>query len=137
MPADFMAVSSELSPKFPKVMREERRMASGNACGTRNSPIYQKNCANTSTESPFPMSLSTCCHKNCIIKTNWQMKNVPTKSSPNCLTINISNFLIRNITIIKTDYRPVERCSSSKFCSQIARSASMSSASAKSVICRI
>ena len=32
-----------------------------------------------------------------IISTNWQMKNVPTKSRPNCLAINISNFFIRNV----------------------------------------
>ena len=99
MPAALMAVSSELSPRLPKAMSEERRMASGNACGTSIRPIYQKNCASTSRVSPFPMSSSTYRHKNCIISTNWQMKKVPTKSSPNCLHMNISSFLMRNIPV--------------------------------------
>ena len=28
-------------------------------------------------------------HRNCIISTNWQMKKVPIKRSPNCLVINV------------------------------------------------
>ncbi len=43
MPAALMAVSSELSPRLPKVMRELRRMARGKACGISISPMYQKN----------------------------------------------------------------------------------------------
>ena len=95
MPAALIAVSSELSPRFPKVMSEDKRIASGRACGTRVSPMYQKNCASTSTDNPFPMRSSMYLHRNCIISTNWQMKNVPMKSSPNCLAMNMSNFLIR------------------------------------------
>ena len=94
MPAALMAVSSELSPRLPKVISEESRMAKGRACGTSMSPMYQKNCAMTSTDKPLPISSSMYLHRNCIISTNWQMKNVPTKSSPNCFAMNISNFLI-------------------------------------------
>ena len=47
MPADLMAVSSLLSPKLPNVMRDDSKMASGKACGTKNKPMYQKNCAMT------------------------------------------------------------------------------------------
>ena len=43
IPAALMAVSSELSPRLPNVISEERRMASGNAWGTSINPIYQKN----------------------------------------------------------------------------------------------
>ena len=43
MPAAFIAVSSLLSPKLPNEMSDDSNMASGSACGTRISPIYQKN----------------------------------------------------------------------------------------------
>ena len=59
MPADLMAVSSELSPRFPKVMSDDNNMASGKACGTIINPIHQKNCASTSIVSPLPTSSST------------------------------------------------------------------------------
>ena len=60
-------------------------------------PMYQKNCASTSTERPLPISSSTYRHRNCIISTNWQMKNVPRNSRPNCLAMNMSNFFMRSI----------------------------------------
>ena len=96
IPAAFIAVSSLLSPRFPNVMSDDSRMASGNALGTSISPIYQKNCAIISSDRPFPMSSSTYRQRNCIINTNWQMKNVPTKSSANCFVINISSFFMRS-----------------------------------------
>ena len=70
IPAALIAVSSELSPRFPKVMSDERRIAKGRACGTSMRLIYQKNCANTSIVSPLPMRSSTYLHRNCIISTN-------------------------------------------------------------------
>ena len=109
IPAALMAVSSELSPKFPKVIREERRMASGSACDTKKSPMYQKNCAIISIDKPFPMSSSMYLHKNCIISTNWQMKKVPMKRSPNCLAMNMSNFLIRNMSLSLEGNRLIRR----------------------------
>ena len=59
MPAALMAVSSELSPRFPKAMSDERRMANGKAWGISMIPMYQKNCARISMDRPFPMSSST------------------------------------------------------------------------------
>lgn len=97
IPAAFIAVSSQLSPKLPKVINEDSSMASGMACGTSISPIYQKNCASISIDRPLPISSSIYLQRNCIISTNWQMKNVPMKSTPNCFEINMSNFFIRNI----------------------------------------
>ena len=47
--------------------------------------------------SPFPIRSSMYRHRNCIISTNWQMKNVPMKSNPNCLAMKRSNFFIRNM----------------------------------------
>ena len=83
MPAALMAVSSLLSPKLPKVISEDSSKANGRACGTSIKPMYQKNWASTSMDRPLPISWSTYCHRNCIISTNWLMKNVPTKSKPN------------------------------------------------------
>ena len=97
MPEALMAVSSLLSPRLPNVMSDESRIARGSACGTSMSAMYQKNCAMTSMVRPLPMSSSIYLHRNCIINTNWQMKNVPTKSSPNCLAMKISNFFGRSI----------------------------------------
>ena len=42
MPAALMAVSSELSPRLPKVISDESSMASGNACGMSMSPMYER-----------------------------------------------------------------------------------------------
>ena len=36
MPADFIASNSKRSPKFPNVIREANKIASGSAIGTRN-----------------------------------------------------------------------------------------------------
>ena len=99
MPAALMAVSSELSPRLPKVMSEDSSIANGKACGISIRPIYQKNCASISSERPLPISSSTYRQRNCIISTNWQMKNVPTKSSPNCLAMKISSFFILIIRV--------------------------------------
>ena len=123
--------------------------------------MYQKNCAITSSDSPLPISSSTYRHRNCIISTNWQMKNVPTNSSPNCLVMNISNFLMRNIpyfailaaklqkrsekslyTLVFLSfipiyyYRPLALCRRSRLLSHRIFSPSASSSSAKSVISR-
>ena len=59
MPAALMAVSSELSPRLPKVISADSRMANGKACGISIRPIYQKNLAMISSDSPLPISSST------------------------------------------------------------------------------
>ena len=43
MPAALMAVNSELSPRLPKAMSDDSRMARGKACGMSIKPMYQKN----------------------------------------------------------------------------------------------
>ena len=58
IPAALMAVSSLLSPKLPKVMSDESRIANGKACGTNIKPIYQKNCAMISIDNPLPIKSS-------------------------------------------------------------------------------
>jgi len=42
MPADFIATSSYLSPKLPRVIMEASKTASGRAIGTRVTNIYQR-----------------------------------------------------------------------------------------------
>ena len=59
MPAALMAVSSELSPKLPNAISDDNRMARGKAWGMSISPMYQKNWASISIESPLPISSST------------------------------------------------------------------------------
>ena len=80
------------------------RIANGNACGTIISDMYQKNWPSTSRVSPLPMSVSMYCHTNCIISTNNAMKNVPMKSSANCLNTNMYNFLMRSILVKLEDH---------------------------------
>ena len=82
-------------------------MASGRACGTIIRLMYQKNCPRTSMDNPLPIRSSTYRHRNCIISTNRLMKNVPAKSMPNCLAMNMSNFLIRNITMVPNGVSPL------------------------------
>ena len=48
---------------------------------------------------PLVFYSSTYLHRNCIIKMNRQMKNVPTKSIMKLFTMNISNFFMRSILI--------------------------------------
>ena len=105
MPAALIAVSSLLSPRLPNAMSDDSSMASGRACGTSMRLMYQKNCANTSIDRPLPISSSMYFQRNCIISMNWQMKNVPTKSSPNCLAMNLSNFFIRSIVFLTMWFR--------------------------------
>ena len=59
MPAALIAVSSELSPKLPNTISDDSRIANGKACGISISPMYQKNCAIISIDSPLPISSST------------------------------------------------------------------------------
>ena len=100
IPAAFIAVNSELSPRFPKVISDDNSTASGKASGTIIKLIYQKNSPSTSNVSPLPINSSTYCHKNCIISTKRLTTNVPMKSIPNCFIIKMSNFLIWNILFV-------------------------------------
>ena len=58
MPAALIAVSSLVSPKFPKLISADNKIARGRDCGTSIKPMYQKNWANISIESPLPIKSS-------------------------------------------------------------------------------
>lgn len=59
IPAAFIASSSSLSPKFPNVIKEPKRMDSGRANGTTDKAAYKKNSPRTETPTPFPTKSST------------------------------------------------------------------------------
>ena len=53
-PADFIASNSNRSPRFPKVISEASKIASGSAIGTRNRAAYINISAKTGIPKPFP-----------------------------------------------------------------------------------
>ena len=65
-PADFIASNSNRSPRFPKVISEASKIASGSAIGTRNRAAYINISAKTGIPKPFPTMSSMYLHRNCI-----------------------------------------------------------------------
>ena len=94
IPADLIATSSKLSPRFPNVINEESNTASGNARGTRAAVWYQVNSRMIPVLNPFPTKSSIHNQKNCMTKTNSVIKNVATNGPMKAFTINMSSFLI-------------------------------------------
>ena len=64
IPDDFIAVSSLNSPMFPKVIRDARRIARGNAVGTKESENWKRSSAIIGKFRPLPASSSTYIHRN-------------------------------------------------------------------------
>ena len=100
-PAALKAVSSSCSPMLPKEMSEVSSTAMGNAIGTSERAIYQKNWASTSMPRPLPTRSLTCFHTNCIINTNRQMQKQPKKSRKNFLSTKVSIFFMPSIQTAK------------------------------------
>jgi len=94
MPADFIATSSKLSPRFPNVINDESKTANGNASGTRAAVWYQVNSRMMPVLNPLPTKSSIHNQKNCMIKTKRVIKKVATNGPINALMISMSNFLI-------------------------------------------
>ena len=94
MPADLIATSSKLSPKLPKVMIEEIRIASGRASGMAVAVTYIVSSKMLARSSPFPTRSSMYFQKNCITSTNSVMKNVAINGPTNDFRISLSSFLI-------------------------------------------
>ena len=94
IPADFMATNSKLSPRFPKVIIEEIRMAIGIAKARREAPAYQINCPMVTISKPLPTKSSIYFQSICIINTNTAMKKVIMKGPIKVLRISLSNFFI-------------------------------------------
>src|SRR5690606_38896816 len=95
IPAAFIAVSSELSPKLPKVIIEERSMAKGRAMETLVAEAYHKSCKITYQSKPFPIRSSMYLNKNSINNTNITMKNVAIKGGMKALSTRTCIFFTR------------------------------------------
>ena len=91
IPAAFTAVSSELSPKLPKVMMAANNIPRGKAIGTNvveSSPI---NLLIVRISNPLPINSSIQTHINCMMKINQVTKNAPIKGGIKDLMINLCN----------------------------------------------
>jgi len=53
-PADLIATSSKLSPRFPKVIMEDSNTANGSASGTSVADTYMMNLPIVKKSMPFP-----------------------------------------------------------------------------------
>jgi hypothetical protein len=95
-----MATNSKRSPKFPKVMMEEIRMAIGIASINIEALAYHKNFPTVKKSSPFPTKSSTYFHRFCIINTKNAIKNVMIKGPIKDLKISVSNFFMMSVTKI-------------------------------------
>ena len=76
MPADFRAISSEFSPRFPKVMMLASRIARGRAIGTRLADTYISSSVITVNDNPLPASSSIHFQRNCMRRMKIVMKKV-------------------------------------------------------------
>jgi hypothetical protein len=91
-PAAFIAVSSNFSPRLPKVINEANNIANGNANGTTDVIAYTKNSANTLISTPLPTRSFTCIHTNCISNMNTQIKKVTMSNPMKCTNKYLSSF---------------------------------------------
>src|SRR6185369_5573817 len=94
IPEDLMATSSKLSPRLPKVMIEEIRMAMGMASVSKEELMYHKNFPMVHRSSPLPTRSSIYFQRFCIISTKKAMKNVTMNGPRNDLMMSLSNFFI-------------------------------------------
>mgnify|MGYP006940268454 CR=1 FL=1 len=93
IPAAFMAMSSKLSPRLPKVMMEENNNAKGNAVVkvlTDTNPI---SCKMVRKSNPLPTKSSMYSQKNCIVSTKVEMVSAAKKGPIKAFRISMSNFL--------------------------------------------
>lgn len=96
MPEDLIATNSKLSPKLPKVMMEEIRIAIGIARINKEALAYHKNFPMVNKSRSFPTKSSMYFQRLCIINTNNAIKNVAINGPINDLNISLSNFFIIN-----------------------------------------
>ncbi len=95
IPADFIAVSSECSPKLPKHIKVANSMARGRAVGTVIKEKYRNNFEKTSNPRFFPMKSSKYIIKNRIKKINTTTAVVKMNGPTNDFKNNLSIFLIK------------------------------------------
>ena len=93
MPADFIATSSKLSPRLPKVMIDEMRIAIGIARVESVALAYHTNFMIVINGNPLPTRSSMYFHNVCIINTKNAIKNVTINGPRKDFRISLSNFL--------------------------------------------
>lgn len=98
IPADFMATNSKLSPRFPKVIIDEMRIAIGIARVSSVALAYHTNVMMVKKSNPLPTKSSIYFHSVCIINTKSAIKKVTINGPMKDLSISLSSFFI----IIKT-----------------------------------
>jgi hypothetical protein len=98
IPAALMATNSKLSPKFPKVIIEENKSASGKAVGTQNKVTSPTNFKTVRISRPFPTRSSMYNQKNCMVKTKIEIRNAAINGPIKDLIINMSSFFITNLS---------------------------------------
>ena len=94
IPADLIATNSKLSPRLPKVMIDDNKIASGNASGTSVALKYITNLNIVNVSMPFPTKSSIHNQKNCKINTNSVRKKVAINGPRKALRTSMSSFLI-------------------------------------------
>jgi len=98
MPADLIATSSKDSPRLPKVMMDDNRMASGKASGTTVAATYAINFPMVTISTPLPTISSIYNQKNCSTSTKSVIKKVAMNGPMNALRMSLSSFLITLLT---------------------------------------
>lgn len=99
MPADLMAMSSKLSPRFPNVMIEENSNANGMAVVNMLIDTSPTNFKIMKVSNPFPTKSSMYSQKNCMVSTNIEIVNAAKKGPINALRISMSNFLNKIVVL--------------------------------------
>lgn len=94
IPEDLIATNSNLSPRLPKVIMEEIRIAIGIANISIEALAYHKNSQMVMKSSPFPTRSSMYFQRVCIINTKKATKNVTMNGPINDRMISLSNFFI-------------------------------------------
>lgn len=100
IPAAFMATSSNFSPRFPKVIMDEKSNASGKAIGTQNKATRPISLSTVNKSSPFPTRSSIYNQKNCMVSTNREMAKAAINGPIKERIISMSSFFITIAVLI-------------------------------------
>ena len=100
IPADLIATSSKVSPRFPKVIIDESNTASGRASGTR--VALNKAISRTMSIPSIPLPTKSSIHsqKNWMINTNSVIKKVAMNGPIKERMMSISSFLITSVGLV-------------------------------------
>ena len=94
IPADLIAINSNLSPKLPKVMMEENSNDKGSAVGIQKSVTNPTSFKTVNKSNPLPTKSSMYNQKNCMVNTNMEILKAAIKGPTKALMIRMSSFFI-------------------------------------------